>query len=261
MNHTRLAVHCARLAARYRLRSAAMALGSFIGVAALTIVISVGQGATQKITKTVHQLFGGSSIIIVAGGSQFFGGPRADTARLTIDDIQSIASDVPGIATWDPQLVKPGATIRHGDRTATARVLGQSERSRVVWNRDVSRGDYFDAQDVASSARVALIGESFAASCSAATIQSGRISSWIDLVSCGRRARSLWYGHSRDGSRQRARRARHGAPAARHERGHDRPSEAAGGRSIRACRPPLRPSPVSFVPGTRCLMVAPTTSR
>ena len=163
MNRTRLAVHCARLAMRYRLRTFAMALGSFIGVAALTIVISVGQGATQKITKTVHQLFGGSSIIIVAGGSQFFGGPRADTARLTIDDIQAIASDVPGIAVWDPQLVQPGATIRHGDRTATARVLGQSERSRVVWNRDVSRGDYFDAQDVAGSARVALIGESLAA--------------------------------------------------------------------------------------------------
>src|SRR4029077_13966410 len=96
VNRTRLAVHCARLAMRYRLRSAAMALGSFIGVAALTIVISVGQGATQKITKTVYQLFGGSSIIIVAGGSQFFGGPRADTAPLTTSEDQTTGFGCPG---------------------------------------------------------------------------------------------------------------------------------------------------------------------
>lgn len=140
-----------------------MALGSFAGGAALMLIMSLGQAASTKVLATVRQLFGGSSIIVVAGGSQLLGGPRPDTARLTIDDIRWIAAEVPEIVAWDPQQTMPRAAVRHGDRTASARVLGQSERSREVWNRDVARGEYFDAQAVSSSARVALIGDSLAA--------------------------------------------------------------------------------------------------
>ena len=162
MSRTRVLVHSVRLLARHRLRTTFMALGSFIGVTALTLVVSVGEAASRKVLNTVHQLFGGSSILVIAGGSHLLGGPRADTARLTIDDIETVAREVPGIAMWDPLLGAPGTTVRHGDATASARVLGQSERSPAVWDRGVSRGDYFDAQAVSSSSRVALIGESLA---------------------------------------------------------------------------------------------------
>ena len=162
MSRARLVVHSGRLLARHRLRTTFMALGSFIGVAALTLVISIGEAASGKVLDTVHQLFGGSSILVVAGGSHLLGGPRPDTARLTIDDIDAVAREVPGVAMWDPLLASPGTTIRHGEATATARVLGQSERSRDVWDRGVSRGEYFDAQAVTLSSRVALIGGSLA---------------------------------------------------------------------------------------------------
>ncbi len=162
MSRTRLVVHSGRLLARHRLRTTFMALGSLIGVTALTLVVSVGEAASRKVINTVHQLFGGSSIMVIAGGSHLLGGPRADTARLTIDDLDAVVREVAGIAMWDPLQAVPGATVRHGDATATARVLGQSERSRDVWDRGVSRGEYFDAQAVSSSSRVALIGESLA---------------------------------------------------------------------------------------------------
>jgi len=162
MSRGRLVLHSGRLLARHRLRTAFMAFGSFIGVTALTLVVSVGEAASRKVINTVHQLFGGSSIIVIAGGSHLLGGPRPNTARLTIDDIDAVAGEVAGIALWDPVQAAPGTTVRHGDATTTARVLGQSERSRDVWNRGVSRGDYFDAQAVAGSSRVALIGESLA---------------------------------------------------------------------------------------------------
>jgi putative ABC transport system permease protein len=162
MSRTRLVVHSGRLLARHRLRTTFMALGSLIGVAALTLVVSVGEAASRKVVNTVHQLFGGASIMVLAGGSHLLGGPRADTARLTIDDIDAVAREVPGIAMWDPLQAVAAATVRHGDATATARVLGQSERSREVWDRGVSRGDYVDDQAVSSSSRVALIGESLA---------------------------------------------------------------------------------------------------
>jgi putative ABC transport system permease protein len=157
MSTGRLLAHSQRMLRRYPVRGLLTASGSLIGVAALTVVLSLGGIANQRVIDTVHQLFGGASIGIVAGGAQFLGGPHGDTARLTIDDIDAVAHEVPRIVQWDPQLAMRAA-VKRDDVVRTARVLGQSERSREVWNRDVVEGRYFDAQAVSSAARVALIG-------------------------------------------------------------------------------------------------------
>jgi putative ABC transport system permease protein len=162
VNHARLLRHSARLVLRHRVRSAFVAVASGLGVAVLTLVVSVGGAASRRLLTTVQQIFGASSVVVMAGGTQLLGGPHGDTARLTVDDIDAVVGGVPGIATWDVQQALPGATVRHGDRSARARVLGQSERSREAWQRDVSRGAYFDRQAVDRSDRVALIGETLA---------------------------------------------------------------------------------------------------
>jgi len=80
---------------------------------------------------------------------------------LTIADVEDLAQDLPAVEAWDPQQVLRTA-VRSGDASATARVLGDSERAERVWDRGVSSGEYFDASAVAGSARVALIGETVA---------------------------------------------------------------------------------------------------
>ncbi|HEV8579524.1 MAG TPA: ABC transporter permease [Thermoanaerobaculia bacterium] len=162
MSTARLVKHSFKAVARYKLRSGFMMLGSLVGVAALTLVVSVGEGAERKIVSTVHQLFGGSSILIFSGGGRFMGGPRAGAARMTLDDMEAVVKELPEIEVWDPQQGLFGEPVRYGDASTTARVLGQSERSERVWNRSVTRGEYFDAAAVAGSARVALIGETVA---------------------------------------------------------------------------------------------------
>jgi putative ABC transport system permease protein len=162
MNQSRLIHHSIRAMRRYKLRSFFIILGGFIGAAALTLVIAVGEGAQRKMLSTFRQLFGASSIIVVAGGSQLLSGPGANPARLTIDDIEAVAEQVPEIRIWDPQQVIPDAAVKQGSATASARVLGASERSAEVWGRSVSRGEMFDATAVRQSARVALIGETTA---------------------------------------------------------------------------------------------------
>ena len=159
MSTARLVRHSFKAMGRYKLRSGFMMLGSFIGVAALTLVVSIGEGAERKILTTVRQLFGGSSIFVITGGGRLMGGPRPGAARLTIDDAEAVAEELPGIEVWDPQQGYPDAPVRYGDASGTARVIGESERSERVWDRSVSRGEYFDAAAVAGSARVALIGE------------------------------------------------------------------------------------------------------
>jgi putative ABC transport system permease protein len=157
MSRIRLLTASFRAIARYKLRSGFMMLGSLVGVAVLTLVVSVGQGVENKILKTVKQILGDSSIVIVGGGSRLMGGHRPEAARLTLDDIATVAKEIPDIEAWDPQQ-DLSLSVKHTDRTATVRVLGESERAEQVWGRTVSRGTFFDRAAVTGSARVAVIG-------------------------------------------------------------------------------------------------------
>ena len=161
MKTSRLARHSLRTMGRYKLRTSLMMLGSLIGVAALTFVISVGQAAERKILKTVGQVFGDSSIVIHDGGGEMMHGPRAPGTRLRIDDLEAIAKELPGVEAWDPMQTMP-ESVRHGEVAHSVAVFGQSERWSQVWNRTVSRGELFDQTAVTGSSRVAIIGETVA---------------------------------------------------------------------------------------------------
>lgn len=162
MRTTRLVRTSVSSMRRHKLRSAFTMIGSVIGVAALTFVLTIGTAARDRLLATVRQLFGESSVVVTGGGGFFMGGPRGEAARLTLDDAAALAEAIPEIEAWDPMQVAPGTQVRHGDATQTVRLMGKSERSERVWDRGVSRGEYFDATAVAASARVALIGETAA---------------------------------------------------------------------------------------------------
>jgi len=136
-------------------------LGSLVGVTALTLVVSLGQGMEAKVLKTVGPMLGDSSILIVSGGSRIMGSPRAGASRLTIDELTALATELGDIDSWDPQQ-EVSSVVRYRETTATVRVLGQSERGERVWARTVTRGQYFDAAAVSTSARVAVIGDTVA---------------------------------------------------------------------------------------------------
>ena len=161
MRTTRLVGLSVRAVGRYKLRSGFMMLGSLVGVAALTLVVSIGQGVQAKFLTMVRQVLGDSAVLIVGGGNRLHGSPRGDVARLTVDDIAAIAKQVPEVRAWDPQQ-DLSMSARYRDATATVRVLGESERSEQVWGRTVTDGRYFETSDVAGSARVALIGQTVA---------------------------------------------------------------------------------------------------
>ena len=161
MNRSRLIAHSLRMMKRYKLRTIFMMLGSLIGVAALTFVISIGQSAERKMHTMIGQIFGNSSIIIHDGGGAMMGAPRVPGKRLKIDDIAAIQKELPEVQAWDPQQAVV-ASVRHGNAADSVQVLGESERGEQVWNRAVVRGQFFDASAVVGSSRVVLIGETVA---------------------------------------------------------------------------------------------------
>ena len=86
----------------------------------------MGAAAERKVLATVRQLVGATSVMVMARGTQFMGGPRAEAARLTLDDIEAIAAQLPEVSAWDPQQALPTASVRRDGATATVRVLGAS---------------------------------------------------------------------------------------------------------------------------------------
>jgi putative ABC transport system permease protein len=149
------------LLGRYKLRTSFMMLGSFIGIAALTFVLSVGQLAQRKILEMAGRVFSESTIVIHTGGGAMLGGPHGTATRLTADDIKAIAKEIPGIADWDAQQ-SVAMPVRREGTTESAAIFGVSERWPRVWNRTATRGDFFDETAVSGSARVAVIGATVA---------------------------------------------------------------------------------------------------
>ena len=148
--------------ARYKLRTAFMMLGSLVGVAALTFVLSVSRAAQTKMLRTVRQILGDQAILVVGGGGTMMGGPRPGASRLTLDDVAAIVKEVSAIQMWDVQAERSRMAVRRGSSNATVRVVGESERWEQVWGRGVATGESFDAAAVSGTARVALIGETVA---------------------------------------------------------------------------------------------------
>ncbi len=165
MSTVRLVRHSLRTMNRYKLRTGFMMLGSLVGVAALTLVISVGQAFEGKMITMFGRIFGDSAIMISDGGGRMMGRPHqpGPGTRLKIDDIEAIAKELPGIQVWDPQQQVSALDLKHGSATdSAASIQGDSERFAFVGGRGLAEGEYFDATAVLGSARVAVIGETVA---------------------------------------------------------------------------------------------------
>ena len=161
MKTQRLIRHGLRDMGRHRLRTFFMMLGTFVGVLALTVTLAIGQGTREAVTENIERMFSGNSILISAGGGGMMGGPGANgpTTTLVVEDLEEIQASIPGIRVFDPMILDMGREVVYQGNSATVRVLGHSDHHEEVWNRGVSRGAFFGEEEVRSSGRVALVGE------------------------------------------------------------------------------------------------------
>jgi len=152
-----------RTLGRHRARTAFMMLGTFVGVAALTVVVAVGQGAQQDVLDRFDRMFSGSSIMLMAGSRSHRQGPHASSVTtLTLEDLAAVQARVDAVRLWDPWQMVGRREVVWRDRSRSVAVMGHSERGEVAWNRGAARGSFFTAQDIASAARVALVGQTLA---------------------------------------------------------------------------------------------------
>jgi putative ABC transport system permease protein len=146
---------------RHRLRTFFMMLGTFVGVLSLTVVLAIGQGTRDAVMGNMERMFSGNSILLSAGGGGMMGGPGADgpTTTLTEEDLEEIRNSIPEIQVYDPMVMAMSREVVYQGNSSNVRVMGHSENHEEVWNRGVSRGAFFTDEEVRTSGRVALIGE------------------------------------------------------------------------------------------------------
>ena len=141
-----------------RMRSALTVLGVVIGVMSVVLLVAVGAGARNVVTAGVEDL--GSNLLLVVPGSFEFGSAPT-LSKFTLDDVEEMERELGGEASITGNLAS-GETVRAGNVSAFASVIGVTGSFDEVLNREVPRGEFLTDSDVATGRRVAVLGSSAA---------------------------------------------------------------------------------------------------
>ncbi|MBI3523941.1 MAG: ABC transporter permease [Betaproteobacteria bacterium] len=145
-----------------KLRSALTMLGIIIGVAAVIVMIAVGQGAQARVAEQIRSL--GSNIIIVLSGSVLSGGARGGSGTqqtLSEDDAYALAREVDEIQGAAPSLRGTGQVVA-GNANWSTSFYGTTPDYLEVREWPIAEGRGFESTDMNSAAKVVLIGQTVA---------------------------------------------------------------------------------------------------
>ena len=147
---------------RNRMRSALTMLGVFIGVAALIVMVAVGQGANEAVRKQIESL--GTNLLVVVPGATNTGGIRAGSgsaSTITVGDAQAIRREDPAVASVS-YLIRQGGQVQYGNQNWTTSIQGVSPNYPPVTNWQIATGRAITADDDAKAALVVLLGQTVA---------------------------------------------------------------------------------------------------
>jgi putative ABC transport system permease protein len=141
-----------------KLRSALTMLGITIGVAAVIILVSIGQAVDNYVQQ---QFLGiGTNLLIVFASEDDQGNVR----RLTVREADALADpfNVPSALRVMPQR-QTNRTARVEGREVAVRIQGVTTQYLDIRNRSIVGGRFFDVDEIQSGARIAVLGQDAAA--------------------------------------------------------------------------------------------------
>mgnify|MGYP001815741030 CR=1 FL=1 len=141
-----------------RLRSSLTALGIGIGVTAVVLLTSIGEGLQQYVLAEFAQ-FGTNIISITPGRPETFGGgnlPLAAIKPLTLEDAAALER-VPYV-TQVTGTVQGNAEIEGNDRSRRTLVMGTSPAMPKVYSLNVALGEFLPPDDPRAPRALAVLG-------------------------------------------------------------------------------------------------------
>jgi len=141
-----------------RMRSLLTALGIIIGVAAVVVMVAIGDGAQQKVEQSIASL--GTNLIIITPGSSNTGGVRGGMgtfSRFTFDDVDKIKNEAMLIKGVSP-LVRSGGQVIGGVGNWFTSIQGVSPDYLDIREWPLQSGEFFTDRDVLARAKVCVLG-------------------------------------------------------------------------------------------------------
>lgn len=141
-------------------RSLLTILGIVIGIAAVIVMLSIGQGAQGYVLNQVASL--GSDVLYIQPGSgSAEGGPPSPFTQQTIRLSDATALKKRGPFSVVSTLLITSAAVTAQDSTFTD-IAGTDEYQLDISPAELASGRFLDAEDVSSHARVAVLGSDIA---------------------------------------------------------------------------------------------------
>jgi putative ABC transport system permease protein len=146
-----------RTLAKNKLRSGLTVLGVVIGIAAVTTMVSIGQGAGALVRNEFTNI--GSNFIVVFPAAENRGGVRSGmVTTLTAADATAIAEECPSVLATCPLVGASGQVVGGNVNWQPAQMFGVGIDYPVVRNWAMESGEFFGERDIAGASKVCVIG-------------------------------------------------------------------------------------------------------
>lgn len=142
-----------------KFRSFLSMLGIIIGVAAVIIMMAIGQGSKAEVRKNISKM--GTNLIMVRPGAEMMGGVRQDPSEMQTlkqADYDAILESREYITYVSPEVTASGQVINGSNNTSTT-LYGESIDYLKIKQWEIAEGEMFDEEDIKKSAKVAVIGQ------------------------------------------------------------------------------------------------------
>ncbi len=162
MKATRLIRIATQSITKNKMRTLLTMLGIIIGVGAVIVMVSIGQGAKAQIQARIDNL--GSNLIVITQGANRSGGVSqgaGTSARLTVADYEALKRESQLLTGVSPVIVAPTQVVGGSGNWRTA-VDGVSTDYLTIRDWAVASGRAFDDTDLRSMRKVAVIGKTIA---------------------------------------------------------------------------------------------------
>ena len=159
MNIVNLLKIAFRAIANNAFRSFLSMLGIIIGVAAVIVMMAIGQGSKESIRKNISQM--GTNVIMVRPGADMMGGVRQDPSSmqtLKIADYETILQEKKYVTYVSPEVTASGQAIYGANNTNTT-IYGESLDYLDIKQWEVEEGVAFTEEDVKKNAKVCIVGK------------------------------------------------------------------------------------------------------
>ncbi len=162
MKQSTLLKVAAESVSRNKMRSLLTMLGIVIGVAAVIVMVAIGNGASRQIESSIKKM--GTNVIMIMPTSTTHAGANLGAAtynKLTVADAMKIKREATLVAAISPVVVTEAQVIG-GQGNWKTRINGVSTDFFTIRDWNTSSGEIFTDADVQSGRKVALLGATVA---------------------------------------------------------------------------------------------------